>query len=192
MSWFGQLIFAIWDAIRGGGFSELRDIINGVKISFAEIGWEKSARMIGSGFLAFFTINLLVGIFEVSPKVISSIAFLVGVLWPEWFQSTYRNIKDLLSGTAAKSRADKESLRVAVVKKPDAKSSSSVTGVSNIFVEICEQIFPKVDKDEEVKLRFIDKLLPGKIRKATVRKRSTPIFRRRRKQKQVWGGYYER
>ena len=179
----------------------MRDIINGVKMSVIEINWETSARMAGSGLLAFFTINLVVALFEVSPRLLSTSAFVVGVLWPEWFRETYRNVRELLSGTAAKSRAEKEAARIATLQPPKVKSNSdSVTGMNTFVEDICNQIFPKKEKQEEKK-GLLSKVFRRKSKEV---KRNwfggyandlPPKARRRdgrrKDQYQVWGGAYK-
>merc|ERR1712226_833570 len=63
--WFGRLAYAIWDAITGGGLGELRAIFSGVRTNIEEMNWESSARMVGSGLMAFFAVNLVVALFEI-------------------------------------------------------------------------------------------------------------------------------
>ena len=197
-AWLNRLAYAFWNAITGRGLDDLKDIANGVKMSLIEINWETSARMIGSGFLAFFTVNLVVALFEVSPKLLSSFAFAIGILWPEWFRETYRNIRDLLAGTAAKSRAEKEATRVAALKTSKTKTSTGLISGNSFIEDLCNQIFPKQKEEEKRNGNFGDlfrrketkkKNWWGGYDKDTLPKKRNRI-RRGRDKYEVWGGAY--
>lgn len=182
--WFGSLAYAIWDAVTGGGLSELRVILSGVRTNIEEMNWESSARMVGSGLMAFFAVNLVVALFEIVPTTTGFTAFIVGAIWPEWVRESYTGIRDILSGAAAKNRVEKEKrqkeakINASTTRK---SSTSDVSGVHSWFSQFIE--CPKKEERENIRTR-------GK--KKSLLRIQLPEFRRKPQRKPVWGGNYSR
>lgn len=182
--WFGRLAYAIWDAITGGGLGELRAIFSGVRTSIEQMNWESSARMVGSGLMAFFAVNLVVALFEIIPTFLSFTAFIAGAVWPEWVRESFIGLRDTLRGTAAKNRAEKERRQKEVKLNADTTrktSTSDVSGVHSWFSQFIQ--CPKKEDDQENEKPRRNVALP---------RIQLPIFRKKPKRKPVWGGNYSR
>lgn len=191
INWVKKIVYALWDALNGGGLEQLRDILDGIKMSIQELNWENATRMAASGIMAFFSINILCTLFQVSPLLISFVAFLAGAVWPEWVSESLGSLRGALSGNVGKRKVlkEKEKVKISERKSFGEKSLNTkdiIEDVCSEFNKILERLFPK-DKDGTniSKKQMLNYNLTLSNFRASLR-----WPRRKKEVKKVWGGTY--
>ena len=130
-AWMKKLLLAIWDAITGGGKSELRDIIKGVKIQIAELSLTIISQRMGAALAALLVVNIVGAMFAMTPSLLGFIALVAGLIWPDWVAEVYQKLKDLVEESRARGRGED---RDAAMKERKAKAPLMDRSNFNFFV----------------------------------------------------------
>lgn len=104
--WCGRFLTATWDAITGGGSSDLREILKGIRINISESRWQEIGPRTGAAMLALVTVSLIGAMFAIAPKVLGFLAIATGVIWPTWVPEFLERFKSLLDEFKAKGRGE--------------------------------------------------------------------------------------
>lgn len=108
LAWFKKLFLALRDVITGGGRSELRDIIKGVKIQIAELSVPVISQRTGAALAALLAVNIVGAMFAMTPSLLGVVALISGLVWPDWVSEAYQKLKDLVDESRARGRGEQK------------------------------------------------------------------------------------
>jgi len=115
--WFQKLLVAIYDAVTGGGNTELLEIVKGIKIQLDELNLETVSQRVGAATAALLAVNVVGAMFAIAPSILAVMAVVTGMIWPNWVGETYQKIKDLLEDTRARGRGGEKKIQNAKKKE---------------------------------------------------------------------------
>jgi hypothetical protein len=99
--WGKKFLGATWRATTGGGSSELRDVLQGIRISISESRLEEIVPRIAAAFGAFIVLNMVGALFAIAPNILGLVAITTGLVWPSWVGELRQRITQLLSDLRA-------------------------------------------------------------------------------------------
>jgi hypothetical protein len=80
VGWFRRFVTATWDALTGGGSSELGEILRGIHINASESRLREIGPRLGAAMLALVTVSMVGAIYALAPKFLAIIAVFTGVM----------------------------------------------------------------------------------------------------------------
>jgi hypothetical protein len=134
-SYVRRLLTAFWDAATGGGGSELREILRGIRIDVSESRMNEIGPRIGAAGTALVTIYMVGALYSLSARLLGFLAIITGLVWPTWVIELGDRFQLLFQELRAKGRGE---------EPPVDYSSSSSSGRSRILPTSLR--FQRVDK----------------------------------------------
>lgn len=108
VGWLKRISLAFWSTISGGKNSELREIVDGIKISMAELNLDTVAQKIGASAAALIGVNLIGAMFALAPQLLGLCAIICGIAWPDWPGQIYQSISEVIDDMRARGRGEKK------------------------------------------------------------------------------------
>lgn len=106
VGWFRRMITATWDALTGGGSSELGEILRGIRSNVSESRLQEIGPRLGAAMLALVTVTMVGAIYALAPKFLAIVAVFTGVVWPTWVAELFDRVKLLLDEFKARGRGE--------------------------------------------------------------------------------------
>jgi hypothetical protein len=75
MAWLNRMLTALWNAIKGGGNSPLRQVLRGIRMEIlSEWRVQEMGPRMGSALLALITVSMVGAMFAIAPKLLGALA----------------------------------------------------------------------------------------------------------------------
>lgn len=107
-AWCRRLVVALWNAVTGGGASDLQELMRGIRINIEESKLQEWSARIGASMAALITCYCVGVLFAVAPMVLGLLAITTGVLFPSWLSGAFEQLTSLVEETRARGRGEQE------------------------------------------------------------------------------------
>ena len=104
--WCRRFVAATLNAITGGGSSDLREVLKGIRINISESRMQEIGPRIGAALLALLTVSMVGAMYSIAPRLLGLIAIATGVIWPTWVAELFDRVNFLLEEFKAKGRGE--------------------------------------------------------------------------------------
>ena len=106
-AWVRRVFFATWNIIAGERQGELKDLLVGIKVQVTEL---MDTRVViqraGSAISLLVLVNAIGALFASSPGVLSLLACVIGIIWPDWAGLTLERMLRIADETRALGRGE--------------------------------------------------------------------------------------
>ena len=102
----GRFVGSILKALTGGGSSELREFLVGIRIGMSESRVNEIGIRVGAAVAALVATSVTGALFSISPLFLGFLAVLVGVVWPSWVTELFDRTSRFFEDTRAKGRGE--------------------------------------------------------------------------------------
>jgi hypothetical protein len=106
-AWVRRVFFATWNLVAGERQGELKDLLVGIKVQLLEL---MNTRVViqraGSAISLLVLVNAVGALFASSPGVLSLIACVGGIIWPDWAGLTFERMLNIADETRALGRGE--------------------------------------------------------------------------------------
>lgn len=106
-AWVRRVFFATWNIIAGERQGELRELLAGIKVQVTEL---MDTRVViqraGSAISLLVLVNAIGALFASSPGVLSLLACVIGIIWPDWAGLTLERMLRIADETRALGRGE--------------------------------------------------------------------------------------
>lgn len=111
MYFLRQLVRSIYKAVTGGGSTDLREFLHGLRIEITESKLDQLGSRVGAAVAAIFAVNLVGALFAISPLFLSSMAIVFGVVWPTWTSEFLGRTSQFVEDTRSVGRGEEPEQR---------------------------------------------------------------------------------
>ena len=106
-AWVRRVFFATWDLVAGERQGELKELLAGIKVQLTEL---MDTRVViqraGSAISLLVLVNAIGALFASSPGVLSLLACVSGIIWPDWAGLTFERMLRIADETRALGRGE--------------------------------------------------------------------------------------
>ena len=106
ISWLQRFTSSLWNIIIGGGSSELKDVLQGIRINISTSALDDVGAKIGAAVASLITVYLVGSCFAIAPMLLGSIAVVVGLVWPTWIPELLTRGREQLKDLRAQGRGE--------------------------------------------------------------------------------------
>jgi hypothetical protein len=135
-AWVRRIFLASWNIFTVERQGELKELVAGVKVQLSEL---MSTRVViqraGSAISLLVLVNFIGALFASSPGVLSMVALICGIIWPDWAGLTLERIMNIVDETRALGRGEDSRRSSSLVSTPSSSSAQVSEPVRFSFFE---------------------------------------------------------
>ena len=135
-AWVRRIFFSVWNIVAVDRQGELKELVAGVKVQLSEL---MSTRVViqraGSAISLLVLVNFIGALFASSPGVLSMVALICGIIWPDWAGLTLERIMNIVDETRALGRGEDSRRSSSLVSTPSSSSAQASEPVRFSFFE---------------------------------------------------------
>ena len=106
ITWLKRFMSSLWNTITGGGSSELKDVLQGIRINISTSALDDVGTKIGAAVAALITVYLVGSCFAIAPMLLGSIAVVTGLVWPTWIPELLTRGREQVNDLRAQGRGE--------------------------------------------------------------------------------------
>ena len=135
-AWMRRVLIAGWNIVAVDRQGELKEFVAGIKVQLSKL---MSTRVViqraGSAISLLVLVNFIGALFASSPGVLSMVALICGIIWPDWAGLTLERIMNIVDETRALGRGEDSRRSSSLVSIPSSSSAQASEPVRFSFFE---------------------------------------------------------
>ena len=135
-AWMRRVLIAGWNIVAVDRQGELKEFVAGIKVQLSKL---MSTRVViqraGSAISLLVLVNFIGALFASSPGVLSMIALICGIIWPDWAGLTLERIMNIVDETRALGRGEDSRRSSSLVSTTSSSSAQASEPVRFSFFE---------------------------------------------------------
>lgn len=105
-AWLRRLGLATWNIVFGNRQVEMREFFKGIQVQISELSTRVVIQRAGSAAALLVLVTAIGALFASAPGVLSVIAIVSGVLWPDWLGAAWLRMLNIVDETRARGRGE--------------------------------------------------------------------------------------